>query len=333
MILENHQSKAYDYAVWDLNRLRIWRAVVSTASVTAAARTVQYSPASVSQHIIALEKSVGFPFYRKVGRGIEITDAGRRLASESETLFTEVERLTAFVEATRSGPRPRLTIGCFSSVAKEWIPAVLRDAVRQIPDLQFDIMTNEPLASTERRLGDVEIVIEPGYAGSTEYLGYLREILMDDDYMLVLPHAHALARQSEVAVAQLIAEPMVDLDVHGSPSGDVMDHATQAVGFTPNYVARADDHYGILAMVAAGIGVTVLPRLAIGDLPGGLTARPLVDPKPLRRVVLLVRREIAHLEHVEIIRAAIRHQAGVRHGYNGGSGSEPAPADHKALEE
>lgn len=152
---------------------------------------------------------------------------------------------------------------------------------------------------------------------------------MDDDYMLVLPHAHSLARQSEVAVAELIAEPIVDLDVHGSPTGDVIDHVTQAAGFTPNYVARADDHYGILAIVTAGIGVTVLPRLAIGDLPEGLTARPLVDPKPLRRVVLLVRREIAHLEHVEIIRAAIRHQASVTHGYGDGAGS----AEHKALEE
>lgn len=68
-------------------------------------------------------------------------------------------------------------------------------------------------------------------------------------------------------------------------------------------------------MVTAEIGVTVLPRLAFGDLPSGLTARPLVDPTPLRRVVLLVRQEMAHLDHVETIRVAIHHQASVMRGY------------------
>lgn len=73
--------------MWDLQRLRIWRAVASTGSVTAAARNLDYSPASVSQQIIALQRSVGLPLYRRAGRGIEITEAGRRFAEESESLF------------------------------------------------------------------------------------------------------------------------------------------------------------------------------------------------------------------------------------------------------
>lgn len=312
---DNHQSRAYGVLMWDLNRLRIWRAVVSTQSVNAAARNLQYAPASISQHIIALQKSVGYPLYRRAGRGIEITDAGRQLAAESEALFVEAEKLTASTEAIRTGPRRRLTIGCFSSVAKEWIPGVLREAVGQFPDLQFDIMTNEPLLGAERRFGDVDIVNEPGHTGPVEVSGYQREKLIDDDYMVVLPHAHRLAEQTEVSVGQLADESMVDLNVIGGPTGEVIDHVTQAAGFTPNYVARADDHYGILAMVSAGIGVTVLPRLAIGDLPGDLTARPLIDPTPVRRVVLLVRREIAHLDHVETIRLALRDQADVIRGY------------------
>ncbi|WP_019482257.1 LysR family transcriptional regulator [Arthrobacter sp. TB 23] len=325
MIAYNHKVTTYDGGVWDLNRLRVWRAVVRTASVSGAARNLQYAPASVSQHIIALERSVGFPLYRRVGRGIEITEAGRRLADESEALFAEADRLAAFTEAVRSGPRSRLAIGCFSSVAKEWIPGVLREAVRQFPDLQFNIMTNEPLMSAERRFGDVDIANEPGHAGPIGVPGYRREKLIDDDYMVVLPQAHPLARQAEVAVVQLAAESMVDLDVFGGPTGEVIDHVTQAAGFTPNYVARAEDHYGILAMVTAGVGVTVLPRLAIGDLPKGLTARPLVDPTPVRRVVLLIRREIEHLDHVEIIRLAIHRQASINRGY--ARDRRPAPKD------
>ncbi|WP_246075897.1 LysR substrate-binding domain-containing protein [Brevibacterium jeotgali] len=97
--------------------------------------------------------------------------------------------------------------------------------------------------------------------------------------------------------------------------------ATRSTDYT---LVREEPHYGILAMVGAGIGVTVLPRLALGDLPGELTARPLIDPKPIRRVVLLVRREIAHLDHVETIRDALRNRADVQRGY---------PEDRRAVPE
>lgn len=176
-------------------------------------------------------------------------------------------------------------------------------------------MTNEPLVGTERRFGDVDIANEPGHTGPAEVPGYQRERLIDDDYNVVFPHTHRLAEQSDVAVAQLAEESMADLNVIGGPTGEVISHVIQAAGFAPNCVARADDHYGILAMVGAGIGVTVLPRLAIGDLPGELTARPLIDPTPIRRVVLLVRQEIAHLDHVEVIRVALRNHADVKRGY------------------
>ncbi|WP_169253314.1 LysR family transcriptional regulator [Brevibacterium sp. 'Marine'] len=304
------------FQVWDLNRLRVWRAVVKAGSVNAAARNLQYAPASVSQHIIALERTVGYPIYRRSGRGIEITDAGRQLADESEPLFVEAKRLEALTEAVRTGPRPRLTIGCFSSVAKEWIPTVLGEVVRRYPDLRFDIMTNEPLIGTERRFGDLDIANEPGHAEPQEVSGYRREELIDDEYMVVLPRGHRLSAQRNVAVGELAEEPMVDLSVIGGPTQEVVEHVTQAAGFSPKYVARADDHYGILAMVSAGIGVTVLPRLAIGELPADLTARPLVDPTPIRRVVLLVRREIAHLEHIEFIRTSLRSHAGHHRGYS-----------------
>ncbi len=302
--------------MWDLNRLRIWRAVVAAGSVNGAAQNLQYAPASVSQHIIALRKSVGFPIYHRVGRGIEITDAGRRLAEEAGSLFTESIRLDSIVEDIRSGPQPHITIGCFSSAAKEWVPDVLRQVVHRFPDLQFDIMTNEPLLGAERRYGDIDISNEPGFLGPSVVRGYAREVLLDDDYMVVLGQEHPLARYDEVPVVRLAEERMVDLDVFGSPTGQVIDQATSAAGFSPRYVASADDHYGILAMVAAGVGLTVLPRLAIADLPDSLTARPLVDPTPVRRVVLQIRREVAHLEHVRTVAQAIREQAASAPGYS-----------------
>lgn len=317
MIIDHHEAALYGVLMWDLNRLRIWRAVVKAESVTAAARNLQYTPASVSQHIIALQRSVGFPLYRRVGRGIEITEAGHRLARESEDLFAAAAKLATVSESIRTGPPQRVMIGSFSSAAKEWIPEVLRRTVRRFPDLRYDITTIGVIPGTDRSSGDIELTVESGHGAVLEVPGFDREVLIEDDYMVVMPHAHPFARSPEVAVAELAAEPMVDHRVPGDPAGDVIDHAARAAGFTPSHVARGDDHYGILAMVSAGIGVTVLPRLAIGDLPPGLTARPLVGPTPVRRVVLLVRREIAHLEYIEVLGAAVHEVARSGRGYAG----------------
>lgn len=310
MFPNNHQPQPYDQCMWDLNRLRMWRAVVSAGSVTAAARNLQYSPASVSQQVIALQQTVGFPLYRRVGRGIEVTEAGRRFAEETDALFAESTRLTRVVNTIRSGPRERISIGCPSSVAKEWIPAVLREAVQHHPDLQFDVLTNEPLLGADPRRPDIEVTSEPGHADAKPVAGYRSEHLVDDAYMLVIPRGHPDSARSAVPVAELSSLPLLDLDVQESATGDVIDEAMRAAGIDPPYVARADDHYGVLAMVAAGIGVAPLPRLAAQDLPESLTLVPLTDPVPFRRMVLRVRKSLAHLPHISTLRNAFVRASG-----------------------
>lgn len=300
----DHQPEPYDEQVWDLNRLRMWRAVVSAESVTAAARNLQYSPASVSQQIIALQQAVGFPLYRRAGRGIEITEAGRRFAEEADALFRQSARLTDTVEALRSGPREHVSIGCSSSVAREWIPRVLREAVGEFPHLRYDVMTNEPFTGTEGRAVDVDVVSEPGASEPVSGANVAREHLCDDPYVLVLPVDHPLSDLSAVPVGELADVPLLDPAVQGSATGDVIDHATRAAGISPRFSARADDHYGILAMVSAGIGVAALPRLAVADLPPDLTSRPLTDPAPHRRIMLHIDRASAHLPHVVLLRDA-----------------------------
>lgn len=302
--------------MWDINRLRVWRAVVSAGSVSAAARNLQYSPASVSQHIIALQQAAGFPIYRRVGRGIEITDAGHRLAQEAEAIFEAEARLSRLAESIRSGPHRRLTIGSFASATQEWIPEVLRECADLLPDVRFDVLTNEPNYGQDIPTGDLEIVSEFGDDDNLGLPGYSREVLGDDDYLVVLPRTHRLAEMTHVPMAELAQEPMVgDLKVTESATVRVIEHATRAAGFTPNFVARSDDHYGVLAMVGAGLGIAVLPRLAIGDLRPEFTARPLVDPVPVRTISLLVRHKVAHLDAVDIAVGAFRRAVRTVRGY------------------
>jgi DNA-binding transcriptional LysR family regulator len=313
--------------MWDLQRLRIWRAVVSTGSVSAAARNLDFAPASVSQQIIALQRAVGVPLYRRAGRGIEITEAGRRFAEESESLFAESARLDRVVDRLRAPAAARVVLACPSSVAKEWIPAVLSETTARHPGLRFDILTNEPVRRTDGPAPHIDISVRAGgddtpvpASGAPEGTAHRRglapadgEVLAEDTYQLVVRHDHPVAGRHEVRVAELADLPLLDLDVEGSISGDVMDEAARAAGITPQHVARADDHYGLLAMVMAGVGVAPLPRLATLDLPAGLAAVPLVDPVPRRNIVLRCDDAVRHLPHIADIRAelmrAARHSA------------------------
>ena len=309
--------------MWDLQRLRIWRAVVSTGSVRAAARNLDFAPASVSQQIIALQRAVGVPLYRRAGRGIEITEAGRRFAEESESLFAESARLDRVVDRLRAPAAARVVLACPSSVAKEWIPAVLSETTARHPGLRFDILTNEPVRRTDgpaphidisvRAGGDDTPVPASGAAGGTAHRRGLApadgEVLAEDAYQLVVRDDHPVAGRHEVRVAELADLPLLDLDVEGSISGDVMDEAARAAGITPQHVARADDHYGLLAMVMAGVGVAPLPRLAALDLPPGLTAVPLVAPIPRRSIVLRCDDAVRHLPHIADIRTALMRAA------------------------
>ena len=305
--------------MWDLQRLRIWRAVVSTGSVSAAARNLDFAPASVSQQIIALQRNVGVPLYRRAGRGIEITEAGRRFAEESESLFAESARLDRVVDRLRAPAAARVVLACPSSVAKEWIPAVLSETTARHPGLRFDILTNEPVRRTDgpaphidisvRAGGDDDPVPASGAPGGTAHRRGLApadgEVLAEDAYQLVVRDDHPVAGRHEVRVAELADLPLLDLDVEGSISGDVMDEAARAAGITPQHVARADDHYGLLAMVMAAVGVAPLPRLAALDLPAGLTAVSLVDPVPRRSIVLRCDDAVRHLPHIADIRAEL----------------------------
>ena len=305
--------------MWDLQRLRIWRAVVSTGSVSAAARNLDFAPASVSQQIIALQRAVGVPLYRRAGRGIEITEAGRRFAEESESLFAESARLDRVVDRLRAPAAARVVLACPSSIAKEWIPAVLSETTARHPGLRFDILTNEPVRRTDgpaphidisvRAGGDDTPVPASGAAGGTAHRRGLApadgEVLAEDAYQLVVRDDHPVAGRHEVRVAELADLPLLDLDVEGSISGDVMDEAARAAGITPQHVARADDHYGLLAMVRAAVGVAPLPRLAALDLPAGLTAVSLVDPVPRRSIVLRCDDAVRHLPHIADIRAEL----------------------------
>ncbi len=272
----------------DVQRLRVFRAVVASGTVQAAATHLGYSPSAVSQQITALQRETGLALFEKSGRGITPTAAGRLLAARSEEVMDSLSRLGGLVDDLRDGRTGNLSIGTFASAGEAWIPLVARTLIREFPDVMLTLGLNE-YPATPRTSYDIDLRTEDPGEAATTLPGYRRHVLLEEPYSLVLAEDHPLAAGEAVSVASLIGQRWIDDDFQDTTCGRILAKAWRAAGFTPRYVARASDHHAAIAFAAAGVGMTAIPRLAVGALPPGARALPIVDPTPTRRIVAFVR--------------------------------------------
>ena len=276
------------------HRLVLLRAVLAAGSISRAARNLSYSPATISQHLAALAKETGVVLFEKRGRGIVATDAARHLADQAQPLLADFDRLERVVADLRGGQAQYLAIACFASAAERWMPQVVRAVRRLQPNLTVEVSLNEPVDGRGRRQPDLDIRTEPVGRPGVHLDGYRRHELLVEELVAVLPATHPLAGAAETDLRELADEPWVDHDIYDSPIGQIVVTACRAAGFAPRYAARLDDHRAALRLVAAGIGVTVLPRLAVAELPDGLVAVPLAPPTVQRRIVVHAREDRRH---------------------------------------
>ena len=276
----------------DVQRLRVFRAVVASGSVQAAADHLGYTPSAVSQQISALQRETGLVLFEKAGRGIAPTPTAKVLAAESEDLMDSLNRLGGVVDHLREGRTGTLVIGAFSSAAQFWLPQVAKGLRREFPELVLDLNLNElgpEPANPGRR--DVDITTEDAEADGVERPGHTRHVLAEETYRVVAPRGHELLEEwdRQVPMGALAGQPLIDNDFHGNACTLIIRNACRAAGFAPRYVARAEDHHTALAFVAAGVGVTLLPGLAVPESMPGVYSRELVNPSPRRRIVVHVR--------------------------------------------
>ena len=276
----------------DVQRLRVFRAVVASGSVQSAAEHLGYTPSAVSQQISALQRETGLVLFEKAGRGIAPTAAAKVLAAESEDLMESLNRLGGVVDHLRDGHTGSLTIGAFSSAAQFWLPTVAKGLRRDFPDLVLDLALNElgpEPPSAGRR--DLDITTEDADLEGIERPGYTRHVLVEENYRVVAPRGHELLTEwdDQVPMLALAGQAVIDNDYHGNTCTMIIRNACRAAGFSPRYVARAEDHHTALAFVAAGVGVAILPALAVPDAMAGVDSRELVGPSPRRRIVVHVR--------------------------------------------
>lgn len=278
----------------DIHRLRILRSVIGERSIGGAAGALGYTPSAVSQHIAALQRETGLTLVERDGRGITPTEAGVLLARESDGIFDQLARVNGLIAELRDGRLGQLRVNYFASAGATWIPPIVATISREFPDVRLDLRLIELLGDDAARSADIEIYVagsDREQAASAGSAGHLTRPLVVEPYLAVMPADSTWAQRESLPLRELAEVPWVDNDVARGPCRQALLDACTAVGFSPDFSVETQDYPTAIRFVAAGVGLTVLPRLGTVDLPAGVVAVPIVDPTPTRAIRVRIRED------------------------------------------
>ncbi len=289
----------------DLRRLRVLRAVVRTGSMASAASSLGYTPSAVSQHLAALERETGTVLLERAGRGVRPTDAARLLADVADDVLARLADAEVALAALREGRTGRLHLTSFPSAGASLVPPAVAAFRRSHPDVELVLGVAEPdEALPALRAGDVDVavVVVPDDDADPDLL---LVHLLDDPYSVLLPAGHRLAGAPAVDLADLAGEAWVGTASAPGHCQQAALDACAAAGFTPSYAVQGDEYPTTQGFVAAGLGVALVPGLALGLVHEQVVVKPLRGAQPARRVSAAVRRARAGEALVQAALAAL----------------------------
>lgn len=283
-------------------------AVAVTGSITGAARSLGFSQPAVSQQLKRLEQRLGMPVVERVGRGVRLTEAGRILARHAVVVDRALHAASEEIAALAGLRSGRVRLAAFPSASSMLVPQLLARLAREHPGIGVTFVEAEPPeAVLAVRAGEADVAITFSYPGDPDdphhdsALGLLVRPLGADPMRVVLPVDHAEAQAAAVSLHALRGERWIA----GCPRcrGHLLG-LCRASGFEPEIAHETDNAIAVTALVAAGLGVALLPTLALdaAQLPTGVVARPTANADD--RALHLV--SAAGAEHIPAVAAVMR---------------------------
>ncbi|HMS73678.1 LysR family transcriptional regulator [Gordonia sp. (in: high G+C Gram-positive bacteria)] len=271
----------------DVHRLRVFRAVIAEGSIGGASEALGYTASAVSQHVSALQRELGLTLVERNGRGIRPTEAGLTLATGSVRVFDELARVEAMVSDLRNHRSGRLSVAYFASAGDAWMPSIVAQIRDEFPDIRLDLRLIELMTADRESAPDIEICVDDDTPVTRA--GYHSVPLLTDEYVAVVPSDSGFGACEEVVLRDLVSLPWIDNDVARGICRANLLKACTAAGFAPDFAVEAHDFRTAIRFVAAGVGLTVVPGLAVRDLPDGVHVVRICDPTPVRQIVLRTR--------------------------------------------
>lgn len=270
----------------EARHLRVLRAVAATGSFSAAARELGCTQPAVSQQMKALETSAGTPLLIRTGREMRLTQAGEALVRHAAGILaglTAAEEEVAAIAGLRAG---RVRLVSFPSGSSTLVPAALAALRAAHPGTRVSLVEAEPPRSEEMlREGDCDVALAFRYGpAGAEWEDLVVRPLLSDRLVGLVPEGHRLADAGAVSIADLADEPWIA----GCPRcRRQLVAVCEESGFTPRIDFATDDYPAVVGLVGAGLGVAVLPELALESvLPKG-ARRVTVEPSVHREIVAL----------------------------------------------
>lgn len=298
----------------ELRRLQALYAVVTTGSVKDAAAKLGYSPSAISQHVSNLEAETKTILLEPAGRGVRPTAAGRLLAEHAGALLDRMAETEAALAALNAGETGVLRLASFATAGAELVPPALATVHRSLPGLEITVRIadrDEALQLLRQDLIDAAVIeTHPAVLGQHDPALTVRPLLVDP-FRLVLPRGHHLCGQSQpFLLKDFASEPWIDIRCEVGCCRSETTGVFQRAGFTPRRTVEADDYWPAQGFVAAGLGVALIPALALGVLHPGVSVKRLEHSnQPERHIAIATRTATTSTTAVQTVTAALRNQA------------------------
>jgi DNA-binding transcriptional LysR family regulator len=274
----------------DVKQLRVLKEVAALGSFSAAAEALSYTQPAISQQIAALERATGSRLVDRTSRGVRLTDAGRALVEHAEVVIARLAAAEAELEAIAGVRGGRVRLASFATAGASIAPPAIAHFSQRHPGVELSLLEVEAeQAAPMLRAAELEVAIVFEYGGYTEpeferlYDGIELVHLLDDPMYLALPRDHRFARRRRLRLEQLADETWIQNDVTGS-CGRMHVAACNSAGFDPRIGFMSDDYNVVQGLVAAGVGVSLLPALALTNIREDIVVRSLGPTAPHRRI-------------------------------------------------
>ena len=268
----------------DVRRMRVLKEVAAQRSFSAAAEKLGYTQSAVSQQIAALEREAGSILIERHPRGIRLTDAGEALVRHADKILARLAEAEAELEAIAGLRGGRLRLGSFPTAGATLMPRAIAQFSSRHPAVELSLVEAEPDESLPRlKAGELDLILvddspAPDADDDVEYVH-----LLDDPLHLVLPADHPLVSRRRIRIEDLAAEPWIQGTQICACTRQTQIACSNA-GFEPRVAYQSDDFQVVQGLVAAGVGVALIPGLALVSERPDVVIRPIGSKPPVRKI-------------------------------------------------
>lgn len=267
----------------DVRRLKVLREVARTGSFSAAAETLAFTQPAISRQIATLETEAGARLVERNARGIRLTPAGELLVEHADAILDRLAAAETQLEALAGLKGGRLRIGAFPTANSTLVPLAIRKFSELHPDVELrleECVSREMLGRLTA--GEVDIAVVSDHVASDVGEDIQLDFLMDDPLHVAMPRDHALADKPDLTMADLAEETWIE--GRNAVCAAPLHTAAMAAGFEPKIAFESAQWLGKQGLVAAGVGVTLMPTLALATVREDIVLRSIDDPVLKRRV-------------------------------------------------